>query len=191
MEGSGHKFRTSPPILLATGVAIGLMLAAALFAAAPHFTATANQESGRTGALAYDVSDSTAPLSPPAPGTPDPAPVVVSSLSQLLPGLEAKVAAHPNDADLQILLARTYAELGQTEKAQALMESLHQHFPSNNGSVPFARAQALMEGEQSADLRKAIHLFEQSARNEPTLADRKSTRLNSSHSQQSRMPSSA
>ena len=105
-----------------------------------------------------------------APGTPYPAPVVVSSLSQLLPGLEAKVAAHPKDADLQILLARTYAELGQTEKAQALMESLHQHFPSNNGSVPFARAQALMEGEQTADLRKAIHLFEQSARNESTLA---------------------
>jgi cytochrome c-type biogenesis protein CcmH/NrfG len=92
----------------------------------------------------------------------------VSSLNELLPGLEAKVAANPQDVDLQILLAQTYAELGQPQKAQELMDKVHQKFPEDS-RVPFARAKILMAGKAPTDLRRAIHLFEESALSDPNI----------------------
>jgi cytochrome c-type biogenesis protein CcmH/NrfG len=169
MERLGKETQGSPVILLVAGFAAGAMLTAALIAGGRNFTETPDQESSRAAALQYDAPNLSAPMQPDTPDFPNPAPTEVSSLNKLLPGLEAKVAAHPKDADLQILLARTYAELGQVQKAQELMEKLREQFPTN-GRIPFASAQALMEGNQTADLRNAIHLFEQSALNEPTLA---------------------
>jgi cytochrome c-type biogenesis protein CcmH/NrfG len=169
VERSGKEIQRSPVILLVAGFVAGAILAATLIAGSQTLTDTQHSTFARPAGLQYDPLELSAPVQFDAPDAPYPAPLAVSSLSELLPGLEAKVAAHPKDVDLQILLARTYAELGQVQKTQELMEKLRQQFP-NNGRIPFARAQALMEGDETADLRKAIHLFEQSALNEPTLA---------------------
>ena len=63
----------------------------------------------------------------------------VAGLGELLPGLEAKVVANPDDADLQVLLAQTYVELGRREKATKLLDKLDRQFPED-GEVRLARS---------------------------------------------------
>lgn len=93
----------------------------------------------------------------------------VASLSELLPRLEAKVAATPNDAELQILLARTYLELDQRTKVEALLNKLAQWSPQNE-HLPFLRAKMLMQSDITSDLRTAISLFEESTYRRPAAA---------------------
>jgi cytochrome c-type biogenesis protein CcmH/NrfG len=148
MEPSNHGNSRTRVILLVAGVAIIAALAATLILYPQNLT---GQQ------LSTGVSLGSEYIQP-----------KVSSLNELLPGLEAKVAANPEDVDLQILLAQTYAELGQGEKAQDLMDTIHQRFPEDS-RVPFARAKILMAGTAPTDLRRAIHLFEESAASDPKL----------------------
>ncbi len=166
MESSNHGNSRTRVILLVAGFAIIAALAATLTLYPQSLTGQQSPTGVSLGSEYHrsDLSDLTfARLSHPASVQP-----TVSSLNELLPGLEAKVAANPEDVDLQILLAQTYAELGQGEKAQELMDKVHQKFPEDS-HVPFARAKILMAGKAPADLRRAIHLFEESALSDPKL----------------------
>ena len=167
MELPDHGIARSRVVVLVAGFAISALLIAALILNAqsaidkPRSLATAAPDSGWGRS---EVPEPTAAgLSHPTAAT-----AKVSSLQQLLPGLEAKVAANPRDVDLQILLAQTYVELGQELKGQELMDRVHRNFP-DDGRVPFARAKMLMTGKTPSDLRRAIHLFEESALNEPKI----------------------
>jgi cytochrome c-type biogenesis protein CcmH/NrfG len=166
MESSNHGNSRTSIVLLAVGFAIIATLATTLMLYPQSLT---GKQQPRTAALGSeyhrpDLSGLTVAHSSHSVSV-EPK---VSSLNELLPGLEAKVTANPQDVDLQILLAQTYAELGQPQKGQELMDKVHQRFPEDS-RVPFARAKILMAGKSLADLRRAIHLFEESARNEPKL----------------------
>jgi cytochrome c-type biogenesis protein CcmH/NrfG len=167
MELSSHRIARSPIALLLAGFTIGASLIATLVLNTQSLTEKQQRPTAASPPSAYDRSEAprvdVADLSHAVPAV-----AKVSSLNELLPGLEAKVAANPQDVDSQILLAQTYAELGQVQKGQELIDKLHQKFPENS-RVPFARAKMLMAGTTPADLRKAIHLFEESALNEPTV----------------------
>jgi cytochrome c-type biogenesis protein CcmH/NrfG len=89
----------------------------------------------------------------------------VPVISDLLPGLEAKVAANPNDMNLRILLAQTYGELGQRDKGLALMRKMRGQFPMNQ-NVAFVLGAMLMKGSAEADQREALKLFEESAKSD-------------------------
>jgi cytochrome c-type biogenesis protein CcmH/NrfG len=167
MEPPNHGNSRTPVILLLAGFAIIATVAATLMLYPQSLTGKQQSLTAVSPESEYhrpDLSGLTvAGFSHPVSVAPK-----VSSLNELLPGLEAKVAANPQDVDLQILLAQTYAELGQAEKAQELMDKVHRNFPED-GRVPFARAKILMAGKTPADLRRAIHLFEESALNEPKI----------------------
>lgn len=166
METSNHGSSRARIILLLAGFAIIAALGVTLVLYPQSLTGQQRTAAVSLGSEYHrpDLSALTfAHLSHPASVQPK-----VSSLNELLPGLEAKVAANPEDIDLQILLAQTYAELGQGQKAQALMDKVHQQFPEDS-RVPFARAKILMAGKAPADLRRAIHLFEESALNDPNI----------------------
>lgn len=167
MEPSNHGNSRMRLILLLAGfVVIGTVVATLLLY--PQ-NLTGKQQPLTAGSLGSEYYQSDLPdvtavhFSQPITAAPK-----VSSLNELLPGLEAKVAAHPQDIDLQILLAQTYAELGQLQKGQELMDKVHQKFPEDS-RVPFARAKILMAGKAPADLRRAIHLFEESAHSDPKI----------------------
>jgi cytochrome c-type biogenesis protein CcmH/NrfG len=89
-----------------------------------------------------------------------------ASLSALLPRLETKIVAEPDDVDLQILLVRTYLELGQKQKGKEILDKIQQRFPQNQ-HLPFLQAKVLMESVVMADLQKAVSLLEDSARRNP------------------------
>lgn len=165
MEQASLRIARSPVTLLAAGVATSAALVATLILYAQSLTEKPQPPAAVALASGYYLSESPDPA---VAGHPAPVAPKASSLNELLPGLEAKVAVNPQDVDSQILLAQTYAELGQAEKAQELFDKLHRKFPDNS-RVPFARAKILMAGTAPADLRKAIHLFEESALNEPTI----------------------
>jgi cytochrome c-type biogenesis protein CcmH/NrfG len=92
----------------------------------------------------------------------------VSSLADLLPGLEAKVAANPKDVSQRLLLAQTYAELGQREKGIKELRSLRKADPQNVQVVVFL-ATALLESDAKSDLQEAYKLLDEAVRMKPTL----------------------
>lgn len=100
---------------------------------------------------------------PPPTGAPQ-----LPSLNDLLPGLEAKVAANPRDVDSRLLLAQTYAEVGQRDKALQNLKRLRTEQPAN-AHVAFVSAAVLMAGGDAGELRQAFDLLEQS-RTQPALA---------------------
>ncbi|MBI5613238.1 MAG: tetratricopeptide repeat protein [Gammaproteobacteria bacterium] len=100
---------------------------------------------------------------PPPTGAPQ-----LPSLNDLLPGLEAKVAANPRDVDSRLLLAQTYAEVGQRDKALKNLKQLRAEQPGN-GHVAFVSATVLMAGGDPGELRQAFDLLEQS-RKQPALS---------------------
>jgi cytochrome c-type biogenesis protein CcmH/NrfG len=166
MELSSHGTAGSRLVLLVAGFATSVTLVTVLVLNARSAVDEPQPLTAVASEPAYDYSglpDDT------AIGFSHPTPIVtkVSSLQELLPGLEARVATNPQDIDSRILLAQTYAELGQAQKGQELMTKLQREFPGNS-RVPFARAKVLMAGTAPADLRRAIHLFEESALDDPT-----------------------
>jgi len=100
---------------------------------------------------------------PPPAGAPQ-----LPSLNDLLPGLEAKVATNPRDIDSRLLLAQTYAEVGQRDKALKNLTALRSEQPGN-AHVAFVSAAVLMAGGDAGELRQAFDLLEQS-RKQPALA---------------------
>ena len=106
------------------------------------------------------VAGSMAGVKPSAPATADSS--NAPGLGDLLPRLEAKVAANPGDTDGRILLAQTYGELGQRAKGLEAMRTLHQESPLND-RVTFALGAHLMKSEDKPDLQEALRLLEVSA----------------------------
>lgn len=93
----------------------------------------------------------------------------VASLADLLPGLEAKVAANPKDASQRLLLAQTYTELGQRDKSIKELRVVHKAEPQNNQAT-ILLATALLESTAPADLREAQKLLEDAVRQNPAVA---------------------
>jgi cytochrome c-type biogenesis protein CcmH len=87
----------------------------------------------------------------------------VAGLGGLVAGLEKKVAANPENIDQQLLLARTYEELGERTKGLKLLRSLQQQ-NANNPDVKFTLAALLMTGSDKQDLQEANQLFDEVSR---------------------------
>ena len=164
MDISWRKISRSPVVLLFSGLLIGMVFTTLVFidnvSTAPS-DPVFNMLSGSAGSspahanLASTTTSSSSAEMPKA-----------ASLSALLPRLEAKVVAEPDDANLQILLARTYLEMDQKEKGKELLDRIQQRFPQNQ-HLPFLQAKILMESVDTADLQKAVSLLEESVRRRP------------------------
>ena len=98
---------------------------------------------------------------------PTPAPQA-GSLEGLVAGLEKKVAANPNDLDQQLLLAQTYHELGQRDKAVKLLRTLRKKMPQDS-SLTIILATTLMDGDNQTELREAFQLFDEAVRQKPAV----------------------
>jgi cytochrome c-type biogenesis protein CcmH/NrfG len=94
--------------------------------------------------------------------------VSVASLNDLLPGLEAKVAASPRDTSQRMLLAQTYMELGQTDKGIGQLRQLRQQTPGDV-EVTILLATALMQRANAADLKEASSLLDAALRAKPAV----------------------
>jgi cytochrome c-type biogenesis protein CcmH/NrfG len=90
-------------------------------------------------------------------------------LRDLVAGLEKKVAADPQNIDQQLLLARTYEELGERAKGLKLLRTLHQQH-AENMDVNFILAALLMQGTDKQELQEAYRLFGEAAHRQPELA---------------------
>jgi cytochrome c-type biogenesis protein CcmH len=86
-----------------------------------------------------------------------------ASLGDLLPGLEAKVAANPQDIDQRMLLAQTYGELGQRDKSIKELRAVHKAAPNNTQATVLLGA-ALMQSDAQKDLREAYKLLDEAVR---------------------------
>jgi cytochrome c-type biogenesis protein CcmH/NrfG len=89
-------------------------------------------------------------------------------LEDLLPALEAKVAASPRDHDQRLLLARTYAEVGQRDKAIQALRAVRKDAPQNHEAV-ILLATALMDGARENEWREAYRLFDDAVRLKPAV----------------------
>ncbi len=155
-RAAGHpRIGIAALLVVCTGVGFGVgrwQPAGANLSSSTIETVTAN--------LARHRSDLTLPgMTKVAMGTGDMAPMMspqaAPSLSSLLPGLEAKVAANPGDASLKFLLAQTYMELDQYAKAIPLLEALHRETP-NNPQIALLDVKAHLSSANPASLRTAL-----------------------------------
>lgn len=94
--------------------------------------------------------------------------VSVASLNDLLPGLEAKVAANPRDTSQRMLLAQTYMELGQSDKGVEQLRQVRKQTP-DDVEVTILLATALMERGNVADLKESSALLESALRAKPAV----------------------
>lgn len=90
------------------------------------------------------------------------------SLNDLLPGLEAKVAANPKDIDQRPLLAQTYNEVGQRENSVKTLRAIHKDAPDNT-RVTILLATMLTDTNSPRDLRDAFALLDDAARRKPAV----------------------
>ena len=92
----------------------------------------------------------------------------LASLADLLPGLEAKVAANPQDHSQRLLLAQTYVELGRHDKGIEQLRVLRKQNPADTESTILLATTLLARGSP-ADLGEADKLLEDTARNTPAV----------------------
>ena len=97
------------------------------------------------------------------------APMKAGNLADLLPGLEAKVAANPNDVEQRVLLGQTYGELGQRDKAIKELRTAHRAAPQD-ARITILLATALMDGGPQSDLRESYKLLGEAVSNKPEVA---------------------
>ncbi|MGE5240018.1 MAG: tetratricopeptide repeat protein [Bacteroidota bacterium] len=97
------------------------------------------------------------------------APVKAGNLADLLPGLEAKVAANPNDVEQRVLLGQTYGELGQRDKAIKELRTAHRNAPQE-ARITILLATALMDGGPQSDLRESYKLLGEAVSRKPEVA---------------------
>ena len=90
----------------------------------------------------------------------------LGSLADLLPGLEAKVKANPNDDSQRSLLAQTYAELGQFDKSIEQLRVLRKQQPKEI-EHQILLAMSLLSRGQSSDLQESGQLLDDAARQKP------------------------
>lgn len=167
MDACSNRSPRSPVIGLLTGFSAGVVLVLLIVVLALGSEVFTGKQDPIFDALTGPpgLADFSAPgLAPPKTDTPK-----VASLRELLPRLEAKVATNADDADMQILLARTYLELDETKKAGELSLKLRAQFPQNE-HLPFLRAKILMRSNTTSDLKEAISLFEESSHRRPATA---------------------
>jgi cytochrome c-type biogenesis protein CcmH/NrfG len=93
----------------------------------------------------------------------------LARLEDLLPGLEAKVAANPQDYDRRLLLARTYLETGSRDKGVAALRSLRRDTPQNV-EVVILLANALLNGGGEKEWREALGMFDDAVHLRPSVA---------------------
>jgi cytochrome c-type biogenesis protein CcmH len=110
-------------------------------------------------------SRSEAGSAPPADAASPP----VASLADLLPGLEAKVAANPKDVGQRLLLAQTYNELGQRDKGIKELRIVNRAEPKNT-EVTILLGAALMESDSRTDLSEAFSLLDEAVRLKPAVS---------------------
>jgi cytochrome c-type biogenesis protein CcmH len=91
------------------------------------------------------------------------------SLGGLVAGLEKKVAANPENIEQQLLLARTYQELGERSKGLKLLRVLHQR-NDKNMEVSVTLATLLLAGSDQQELQGAYQLLENAAQQKPEVA---------------------
>ena len=84
-------------------------------------------------------------------------------LSGLLAGLEAKVAANPEDTGKRLLLAQTYNELGMVDKALKTLRKLQTEQPDNT-SIQLVLAEILSKSSDSKDLKESLQLLDKLAK---------------------------
>jgi len=89
-----------------------------------------------------------------------------ASLESLLPGLEAKVKADPNDASQRSLLAQTYAEIGQFDRSIEQLRVLRKQQPKEI-EHQILLAMSLMSRGNPADLSESSQLLDNAARQKP------------------------
>lgn len=94
--------------------------------------------------------------------------VTVASLNDLLPGLEAKVAANPRDTGQRLLLAQTYIELGQSAKGIGQLRQLRKQAPGDVETM-ILLATALLERGAPADLKESSALLDAALRARPAV----------------------
>lgn len=92
----------------------------------------------------------------------------VASLADLLPRLEAKVAAAPRNYEQRLLLAQTYVELGQSAKGVEQLRRLHKQVPHDNPTTILLATSLIQQGTQ-ADLRESSKLLEEALREKPAV----------------------
>lgn len=103
----------------------------------------------------------------PAPA--DGEPIVAGRLDDLLPTIEAKVAANPGDFDQRVLLARTYLEVGQRDKALSALRALGKDAPQNT-EVLILLATSLSDGGTPDELREAYRVYDTTVKVKPAVA---------------------
>lgn len=99
----------------------------------------------------------------------DEAPMIAGRLDDLLPSIEAKVAANPGDIEQRSLLARTYIELGQRDKALTALRALRKDAPKNTETL-ILLATTLSDGGNPKELREAFDVYELAVKVKPAVA---------------------
>ncbi len=103
-----------------------------------------------------------------APPAAQPAPSA-GNLADLFPGLEAKVAANPDNIDQRVLLGQTYAELGQRDKAIKELHTAYRAAPQD-ARIAIVLATALMNDGTPAELRESFKLLGEAVGRKPEVA---------------------
>lgn len=79
-------------------------------------------------------------------------------LANLIKGLEKKVAADPANAGNKMLLAQTYAEIGELEKGLNILKEVQSADP-NNIKVKIVMASVLGKSNNPAELQQAMQIL--------------------------------
>lgn len=79
-------------------------------------------------------------------------------LSDLLAGLEKKVAAAPTDLGIKMLLAQTYAEVGEVSRGLKMLREIKKIEPENQ-KISLVYATVLSKSSNPAELNEALELL--------------------------------
>ena len=88
-----------------------------------------------------------------------PAASAAPMLANLISGLEKKVAADPSNTGSKMLLAQTYAEIGEVSRGVKLLEEITQAEPGNI-KISLVLASVLGKSDNPADLKRAMTLLD-------------------------------
>jgi len=90
----------------------------------------------------------------------------VPMLANLLTGLEKKVAADPQNMGLKMLLAQTYAEVGEVSRGLEILREMNKSDPDNK-KVSLVYATVLGKSNNPAELNEAMALLNELEKSNP------------------------